>query len=86
MCHVKTCTTSANFPLHITDAEIEQEEAEFNQTFMTRLLTKIDWNALVKTAFDVNILITHHYSYFFLTLRSENILTVGCRSITSGNA
>ena len=33
---------SANFPLHIADAEIEQEEAEFNQTFMTQLLTKID--------------------------------------------
>jgi multifunctional methyltransferase subunit TRM112 len=56
MCHVKGCNTN-NFPLGFQEVELETIEAEFNEDFMRRLLPKLDWPALVKTAFDV--------SYFF---------------------
>ncbi|KAJ3330597.1 hypothetical protein HDU76_005287 [Blyttiomyces sp. JEL0837] len=54
MCHVKGCSGD-NFPLRIEEAELDSIEAEFNEGFMRRLVTKIEWNALVKTAFSLGV-------------------------------
>ncbi len=51
-CHVKGCV-SDNYPLAIQEAELESVEADFNPEFLKRLLGKIDWAALVQTAFSV---------------------------------
>jgi multifunctional methyltransferase subunit TRM112 len=53
MCHVRGCDSN-NFPLKIEEAEVETTEAEYNEGFMRRLLTKLEWNALVQTAFAVS--------------------------------
>ncbi|KAJ3415624.1 hypothetical protein HDV05_004500 [Chytridiales sp. JEL 0842] len=54
MCHAKGCTSN-NFPLRIEEAEVESLEAEFNEGFMRRLLTKLDWDAFVQTAFALGV-------------------------------
>ncbi|KAJ3071343.1 hypothetical protein HDU98_005474 [Podochytrium sp. JEL0797] len=54
MCHVKGCATD-NFPLQITEAELEQVEVEFNEDFMRRMINKIEWPALVQTAFALGV-------------------------------
>jgi len=53
-CHVKGCTTD-NFPLKIQDAELDAVEAEFNAEFIKRMIPKLDWPALVATAFEVRL-------------------------------
>ena len=52
-CHVKNCTKN-NYPLRIQEAEIEEIEAEFNSGFVTRLIPKLDWAALISTLNSVN--------------------------------
>lgn len=47
-CHVKNCT-SDNFPLAISDAEIEVRESEYNAEFMQGYLAKLDYPALLET-------------------------------------
>ncbi|KAJ5130175.1 uncharacterized protein N7515_006214 [Penicillium bovifimosum] len=50
-CAVKDCKTSpASFPLHFHDAELEQEELEFQPEFIRNILPRIDWPALCTTA------------------------------------
>ncbi|EGE77096.2 hypothetical protein RJZ56_007905 [Blastomyces dermatitidis] len=50
-CAVKACKASpAAFPLHFSDAELEQEETEFQADFLRNILPRIDWEALVVTA------------------------------------
>ncbi|KAJ5550710.1 AdoMet-dependent tRNA methyltransferase complex subunit [Penicillium sp. DV-2018c] len=50
-CAVKECKTSpASFPLHFHDAELEQEELEFQPEFIRNILPRIDWPALCTTA------------------------------------
>ena len=44
-CHVKGCT-SDNFPLALTDAEVQVCESEFNAEFMRNYLVKLDYPAL----------------------------------------
>ncbi|KAJ3090396.1 hypothetical protein HK102_003905 [Quaeritorhiza haematococci] len=53
-CHVKGCNAN-NFPLRIEEAEVETVEAEFNLNFMKRLLGKLDWPALILTAYSLGI-------------------------------
>ena len=49
-CHIKSCTSN-NYPLRITDAEIDTIDSdEYNPAFIYRFLEKLDWTALVHTA------------------------------------
>ena len=46
-CAVKDCKTSpASFPLHFNDAELEQQELDFQPEFIRNVLPRIDWQAL----------------------------------------
>lgn len=46
-CAVKECKTSpASFPLHFQDAELEQQELDFQPEFIRNILPRIDWVAL----------------------------------------
>ncbi|KAJ5789329.1 uncharacterized protein N7518_006340 [Penicillium psychrosexuale] len=46
-CAVKECKTSpASFPLHFQDAELEQQELDFQPEFIRNVLPRIDWEAL----------------------------------------
>ena len=59
-CHVRKCSSAAaaggdtsNFPLSITDADIQIKETDFNADFIRSLVPKIDWPALRRTAEEV---------------------------------
>ena len=53
-CAVKACKTSPqSFPLHFRDAELEQQEMDFNPLFLRNILARIDWPALKQTASEV---------------------------------
>ncbi|PLN84254.1 Trm112p-domain-containing protein [Aspergillus taichungensis] len=46
-CAVKSCRTSpASFPLHFRDAELEQQELDFQPDFIRNILPRLDWDAL----------------------------------------
>lgn len=51
-CHVKGCTQN-NFPLRITDAEVQRKEADFNPAFLIGFLDKLEWGALRTAVQDV---------------------------------
>jgi multifunctional methyltransferase subunit TRM112 len=51
-CHAKDCNSN-NFPLIFKDVQLEIREAEFNSDFIKSFIPKIEWNALVKTAYEV---------------------------------
>lgn len=48
-CHVKSCNAN-NFPLLLSNVEIEIREAEYNEDFLKGFWPKIEWAALVDTA------------------------------------
>ncbi|CDZ97767.1 Uncharacterized conserved protein [Phaffia rhodozyma] len=48
-CHVRSCTSN-NFPLQLSNIEIEVREAEYNPDFLRGFWPKIEWPALVATA------------------------------------
>lgn len=53
-CAVKACKTSPqSFPLHFRDAELEQQEIDFNPTFIANILPRIDWEGFKTTAAEV---------------------------------
>jgi multifunctional methyltransferase subunit TRM112 len=53
-CAVKACkSSSASFPLHFRDAELEQAETDYNPTFLINILPRIEWEALKVTATEV---------------------------------
>lgn len=53
-CAVKACKTSPqSFPLHFRDAELEQQEIDFNPTFIANILPRIDWEGFKVTASEV---------------------------------
>lgn len=55
-CHVKNCTDpDKQYPLRFKDVQLEQIEAEQNNEFLVRMLPRIDWPALLKTAKELNI-------------------------------
>ncbi|KAJ1964426.1 hypothetical protein GGI12_001443 [Dipsacomyces acuminosporus] len=50
-CHVRNCTDpDKQFPLRFENVELEQIEAERNDEFLVRMLPRLDWPALLKTA------------------------------------
>jgi multifunctional methyltransferase subunit TRM112 len=53
-CAVKGCQTSQSaFPLHFRDAELEQEELDFQPGFIQNILPRLDWDSLRITASEV---------------------------------
>ena len=48
-CHAKGCTTN-NFPLLLQDVQIELHEQVFNPNFITSILPRLEWRALVDAA------------------------------------
>lgn len=48
-CHAKGCTQN-NFPLTISQAELDRRETELNVEFINSFLHKIEWEALLTTA------------------------------------
>ncbi|KAL8882043.1 MAG: hypothetical protein Q9198_000885 [Flavoplaca austrocitrina] len=53
-CAVKNCKSSAaSFPLHFEDAELEQREIDYNPTFLSNILPRLDWDAITTTAVEV---------------------------------
>ncbi|KAN0098101.1 Trm112p domain containing protein [Tylopilus felleus] len=48
-CHAKGCTTN-NFPLQLQDVQIELREQELNPGFITNILPRLEWRALVDAA------------------------------------
>lgn len=48
-CHAKGCTTN-NFPLQLQDVQIELREQELNPDFITNILPRLEWRALVDAA------------------------------------
>ena len=53
-CAVKACkSSSASFPLHFRDAELEQVDMEYNPQFLKNLLPRIEWDALRTVASEV---------------------------------
>lgn len=52
-CHVKNCNNN-NFPLRFEEVQVELIEADFNPEFLSNMLNKIEWEALVNTAVQVN--------------------------------
>lgn len=53
-CHVKNCS-SDNFPLAISEAEVQVCESEFNADFMRNYLVKLDYEALLGAVQSVSI-------------------------------
>lgn len=51
-CHVKGCNGD-NYPLPITEAEIEEKESEFNGEFLRGFLTRIDYTVLLNAVQEV---------------------------------
>lgn len=53
-CAIKTCKTStASFPLHPRDAELEIVEAELNLKFLENILPRLMWDELRVVAEEV---------------------------------
>ena len=48
-CHAKGCTTN-NFPLLLQDVQIKLHEQAFNPNFITSILPRLEWRALVDAA------------------------------------
>lgn len=55
-CAVKTCkTSSASFPLHFRDAQLESSPQAFNALFIRNILPRLDWAALNTTATELGL-------------------------------
>ena len=53
-CAVKTCKVSAaSFPLHFKQAELVEQEMDFNPLFIRNILPRVDWDALRVTVTEV---------------------------------
>lgn len=53
-CAVKLCDSSTeSFPLQFSDCTLVQEEQEYNPEFITHMLDRLDWDAVVKVAQDL---------------------------------
>ncbi|ORY79431.1 hypothetical protein BCR37DRAFT_394162 [Protomyces lactucae-debilis] len=49
-CAVKQCRGTAEaYPLNLSDCQLEISELDFNPAFLTNILPRIEWPALVKT-------------------------------------
>lgn len=53
-CAVKTCDSSADsFPLQYSECQLAQEEQDYNPEFISHILDRLDWNAIIKVAADL---------------------------------
>jgi len=53
-CAVKTCQNStSSFPLKFEECQLVQEELEFNPEFISHILERLDWAAIVQVARDL---------------------------------
>ncbi|KAI9839629.1 MAG: hypothetical protein M1819_002255 [Sarea resinae] len=53
-CAVKSCKSSpAAYPLHVRDAELEQQELEFDDRFLVNILPRVEWDALRGSAMEL---------------------------------
>jgi multifunctional methyltransferase subunit TRM112 len=67
-CAVKECKTSAaSFPLHFHDAELEQQELDFQPEFIRNVLPRVDWDSLRITANEVghDMASPRHTTHYF---------------------
>ena len=71
-CAVKACkSSSASFPLHPKDCELESAEVAPNPKLLFNILPRIDWNALVITASEVcTIYFPRFYPNLFVSVHS----------------
>ena len=54
VCAVKECRkASTSFPLHFHDAELVQEDLDFQPDFIRNILPRISWDSLQTTASEV---------------------------------
>ncbi|MCJ1265133.1 hypothetical protein MMC22_005008 [Lobaria immixta] len=54
-CAIRSCKTSPlSFPLHFRDAELEQQEIEYNPIFLQNILPRLDWDAVKTTAAEIS--------------------------------
>lgn len=58
-CHVKGCD-SDNYPLALSETELDRRETELNVEFIQSFLHKIEWSALLKAVQQV-------FAYFYST-------------------
>ncbi|KAK2768804.1 type I protein arginine N-methyltransferase Rmt1 [Arachnomyces sp. PD_36] len=50
-CAIKSCKSSqSSFPLHFRDAELEQQDLDFQPEFVRNVLPRIHWDGLRTTA------------------------------------
>ena len=55
-CPSRACAYPTNFPLSFRNVErLEMVDAEFNEEFMRGVLSRIEWNALRKSAAEVSL-------------------------------
>lgn len=55
-CAVKTCKVSAaSFPLHFKQAELVEQEMDFNPLFIRNILPRVDWDALRVTVTELGL-------------------------------
>lgn len=53
-CAIKTCQSStSSFPLKFEECQLVQEELEFNPEFISHILERLDWAAIVQVARDL---------------------------------
>ncbi|CDK27177.1 unnamed protein product [Kuraishia capsulata CBS 1993] len=53
-CAVKSCAASSDsFPLVFSECQLVQQEQDFDAEFLTSMLDRLDWPALIKVAADL---------------------------------
>jgi hypothetical protein len=76
-CAVKTCKTSpSSFPLHFRDAELVQQEIDYNPLFLRNVLPRLDWGALKITAAEVCVCVYGLYPRCVFGSFRESLLTI----------
>ncbi|RHZ61864.1 hypothetical protein Glove_345g47 [Diversispora epigaea] len=53
-CHVRGCNVN-NYPLQLSEVEIEIQETEFNSQFLRSMIRKLEWSALINSAREIGI-------------------------------
>lgn len=55
-CAVKACKSSPDsYPLHFSDAELQETEVAYSASFIQNILPRLDWEALKTTAAEVSV-------------------------------
>ncbi|KAI9104647.1 hypothetical protein DFS34DRAFT_603938 [Phlyctochytrium arcticum] len=54
-CHARNCDPAKSYPLQLSDTSLEALDIEFVPEFVTRLIPKLDWPVLVKTAHSLGV-------------------------------